>query len=168
MGRSNVGNLVGNLVPKTASCRLLGGKWSPNSAVLGFWGEILIPKTVPCWAFGGESGPQTVSFLQTCMSEASSTRRLLFCLFETETNCNCLKLKLKLSDSLSSPSLHGFLLQTSPRTKYTPLKHSNFPNVTHSLVPVDTTAQKSKKQSSKEKGELTFPFSSVIFNFFVS
>jgi hypothetical protein len=178
-----VGNLVGNLVPKTASCGLLGGKWSPkrcrvgllggninpqNGAVLGFWGESGPQNGAGVLGFWGESGPQTASFLQTCMSEASSTRRPLFCLFETETNCNCLKLKLKLSDSLSSPSLHGFLLQTFPRTKYTPIKHSNFPNVTHSLAPVDTTAQGSKKQSSKEKGELTFPFSSVIFNFFVS
>jgi hypothetical protein len=93
---------VGKLVPKTASCGLLGGnKNCQNGAVLGFWGEIKIHKTVPCWAFGGkwspkrcrvghlgengpqngavlgfwgESGPQTASFLRACMSEASSTR----------------------------------------------------------------------------------------------
>ena len=34
-------------------------------------------------------------------------------------------------------------------------------NVTHSLAPVDTIAQGTKKKSSKEKGEFTFPFSFV-------
>ena len=153
MGQSNVGNLVGNLVPKTASCGLLGGKWSPKRCRVGLLGGKWSPNDVVF------TNLHVRSFLNTTPS---------FYLFEIETNCNCLKLKLKLSDGLSSPSLHGFLLQTSPRIKYTSLKHSNFPNVTHSLAPVDTTAQGSKKQSSKEKGELTFPFSSVIFNFFVS
>jgi hypothetical protein len=96
-----VGNLVGNLVSKTASCGLLGGKWSSkrcrvgllgkvvpkrcrvgllggninpqNIAVLGFWGESG-SKNGAVFGFWGESGPQTESFLQTCMSEASSTR----------------------------------------------------------------------------------------------
>jgi hypothetical protein len=104
MGRSNVGNLVGNLVPKTASCGLLirkvvpkrcrvgllGGNINPQNGVrvpkmgrLGFWGESG-PQNGAVLGFWGESGPQTASFLQTCMSEASSTRRPLFCLFETE------------------------------------------------------------------------------------
>ena len=114
--------------------------------MLGIWGETL-----------DQNG---VVYGYACQTEASSTRCPLFSLFKIE-----IETKMNLLNSRFSPFLHGFLLQTSPRTKSTPLKHSNFLNVTHSLAPVDTTAQGSKKQSSKEKGELTFPFSFVIFNF---
>jgi hypothetical protein len=125
------------------------------------WSNVgnLVPKTASCWAFREETLEQNgVVYKHACQTKASSTRRPLLSLFETET-------ETLLLNNLSSPSLHGFLLQTSPRTKSTPLKHSNFSNVTHSLVPIDTTAQGTKKQSLKEKSEFTFPFSSVIFNF---
>ena len=131
--------------PKRRRIGLLGGKWSPKRCCAGL--------------LGGKWSPKTASFLQTCMSNWSFLNTTPSLLSLRNWNWN------SLSDSLSSPSLHGFLLQTSPRTKSTPLKHSNFPNVTHSLALVDTTAQGTKKQSSKEKGDFTFPFSSVIFNF---
>ena len=147
------------MVSKTVSCWAFGGKVVPKTASCLALGGKVVPKTTSCWAFGGETLEQNgVIYKHACQTEASSTRRLLFSLFETETETNLL-------NSLSSPSLYGFLLQTSPKTKSTSLKHSNFPNVTHSLAPVDTTAQGTKKQSSKEKGEFTFPFSFVIFNF---
>ena len=156
--------------------------WSPKRRRVGFWGESS-PQNSVVLGFGGESGPQNgvmlgiwgesgpqngfllgiwgetldqndVVYGYACQTEASSTRRPLFSFFETETN---------LLNSRSSLSLHGFLLQTSPRT----LKHSsqtlNHPQRGHSLAPVDTTAEGTKKQSSKEKGEFTFPFSSVFF-----
>ena len=137
----------GKVVPKTASCVGFWGESGPqNGIVLGIWGETL-----------DQNG---VVYGYACQTEASSTRRPLFSLFKTET-----EIEMNLLNSRSSPSLHGFLLQTSPRTKSIPLKHSNFLNVTHSLAPVDTTTQGTKKQSSKEKSEFTFPFSSVNFYF---
>ena len=163
-----MGNLVGKLVLKTASCGLLGGNInSQNGSMLGFWGKV-VPKTVLCWAFGGKVVPKRRRFFKPAcqkLPQHDALSSVSSKLKQNKQKCNCLKLKLKLFDSLSSPSLH---VQTFPRTKYTLIKHSNFPSVTHSLASVDTTAQGSKKQSSKEKGELTFPFSSVIFNFFVS
>ena len=38
--------------------------------------------------------------------------------------------------------------------------------MTHSLAPVGTTTEGTKKPPTKEEGVFTFPFSSVIFNVF--
>ena len=63
MGRSNVGNLVGNLVPKTALCGLLGGKVVPKMASCWAFGGKVVSKTASCWPFGGKLLIRTVSFM---------------------------------------------------------------------------------------------------------
>ena len=163
MGWSNVGNLVGNMVPKTASCGLLGGKWSPKRRRVGFLGGKWSLKRHRVGHLGGNS------WSERRRTEASSTRLSLFSLFKTETET-----ETNLLNSHSSPTLHGFLLQTSPRTlKHSSqtLKHSSqtlkHPQRGHSFAPVDTTAEGTKKQSSKEKDEFTFPFSSVFLFYFI-
>ena len=146
----------GKVVPKTASCVGFWGESGPqNGIVLGIWGETL--------------DQNDVVYGYACQTEASSTRCPLFSLFETE-----IETETNLLNSRSSHSLHGFLLQTSPRTlKHSSqtLKHSSqtlkHPQRGHSFAPVDTTAEGTKKQSSKEKDEFTFPFSSVFLFYFI-
>jgi ABC-type Na+ efflux pump permease subunit len=126
--------------------------------VLGFWGESGPQNSIVLGIWEETLDQNGVVYGYTCQTEASSTRLSLFSLFETET-----EIETNLLNTRSSPSLHGFLLQTSPRT----LKHSSqtlkHPQRGHSLAPVDTTTEGTKKQSSKEKGEFIFPFSSVFF-----
>ena len=120
---------------------------------------------VSCWAFGGKVVPKTPSFLQTCMlNQASSTRHPLFSLFQTESETGtetepCYLTVFPLPVWMVSFCKHP--KEQSPLLSNTQTEA----NVTRSLAPVDTTAQATKKQSSKEKCEFTFPFSSVIFNF---
>ena len=116
-----------------------------------------------CWAFGGESGPQMWSFLQTYMSETSSTRCPLFSLFETETFLKTETLYLTVFPlPLYTVSFCKHHQEQSPLLSNTQTED----NVTHSLAPVDTTTQGTKKPPTKEKGEFTFPFAFVIFNVF--
>jgi hypothetical protein len=132
-----------------------------NSVVLGFWGENGPQNGIVLGIWRETLDQNGVVYGYACYTEASSTLRPLFSLFEIETEMNLL-------NSLSSPFLHSFLLQTSPRTlKHSSqtLKHSSqtlkHPQRGHSLASVDTTAEGTKKQSLKEKGEFTFPFSLV-------
>ena len=171
MGRSKRFSEVGNLNPKQRRVGLLGGKWSSKRRRVGLLGGKWSPKRHHVGHLGGNFWTERRR-LQTCMSnsiEASSTRLSLFSLFESETP----------QPNWNSPSKHSFLSlssrlpfqspprssQTPPTTKSTLLKHSNFPNVTLFLAHIDTTTQETKKQPSKDKGQFTFPFSFVIFNF---
>ena len=147
--------------PKRYHVGLLGGNINPqNGAVLGFWGESGPQNGIVLGIWGETLDQNGVVYGYACQTEASSTQRPLISLFELETET---KTKTNLLNSCSSPSLHGFLLQTSPRT----LKHSSqtlkHSQRGHSFALVDTTAEGTKKQSSKEKVEFTFPFSSVFF-----
>ena len=161
MGQSNVGNLVGNLIPKTASCWAFGRKVVPKTALCWAFEGKVVPKTPSCWAFGGKVVPKTPSFLQTCMlNQASSTRHPLFSLFQTESETGtetepCYLTVFPLPVWMVSFCKHP--KEQSPLLSNTQTEA----NVTHSLAPVDTTAQATKKQSSKEKCEFTFPFSFV-------
>ena len=157
MGRSNERNLV----PKTASCWVFRRKVVPKTVSCWAFGEKVVPKTALCWTFGGKVVPKTASFLQTCMSNwISSTRCPLFSVFETETETETLYLTV-FPLPLFTVSFCKHPQEQTPLLSNTQTEA----NVTHSLAPVDTTAQGIKKQSSKKKGEFTFSFSSAIFNF---
>ena len=144
--------------------------WSPKRHRVGLLGGKVILKTALCWAFGGKLLNRTTSFTNMHVKLHWSFLNTTFSL---------LSLRCQFFPNWNSPSKHSFLslssrfpfqspphsFQTSPTAKSTPLKHANFPNVTHFLAPVDTTTQGTKKEPSKDKCEFTFPFSSVIFNF---
>ena len=146
-----------------------------------YWafGGKVVPKTVPCWAFGGKVVPKTTSSWAFVWGKWSpngvvftnlhvrsflnTTPSLLFL-----GNWNCLKLKLKLSIWQSFLSLSSRFPFANIPKKQSPLLSNTQTeaNVTHSLAPVDTTTQGTKKPPTKEKGEFTFRFSSVNFNVF--
>jgi hypothetical protein len=50
------------LISKTASCGLLGIKWSPKRCRVGLLGGKWFPKRRRLGLLFGESGPQTTSF----------------------------------------------------------------------------------------------------------
>ena len=162
------------MVPKTVSCWAFGRKVVPKRRCVGLLGWNFLPKTTSCWLFGRKLFTKTALF-RPCMNysiealRTSWTRLSLFSLFSVSFFQTATLLLITLS-SLSLSSRFPFQnpprsSQTSPTTKSTLLKHSNFPNVTHFFAPVDKTTRETKKQPSKDKGQFTFPFSSVIFNF---
>ena len=93
-----------------------------NGVVLGFWEESGPQNGIVLGIWGETLDQNGVVYGYACQTEASSTRRPLFSLFETETS----KTETNLLNSRSSPSLHGFLLQTSPRTLKLP-QRDTFP-----------------------------------------
>ena len=134
-----------------------------------------------CWAYGGESGPQNGVVLGFCLGKVIPKQRRFYkpacqklpqhdalSSVSSKLNCNCLKLKPKLSIWQSFLSLSSRFPFANIPKKQSPLLSNTQTkaNVTHSLAPIDTTAQRTKKPASKEKCEFTFPFSSVVFNFF--
>ena len=125
----------------------MGGKWSQKQHRVGL--------------LGGKWSPKRRRFYKhACQTEASSTQCPLFSLFETKTETETLYLTV-FPLPLFTVSFCKHPQEQSPLLSNTQTEAT----VTHSLAPVDTTAQGIKKQSSKKKGEFTFPFSSVIFNF---
>ena len=128
-----------------------------NGVVLGLWGESG-PQNAIVLGFWGESGPQNaVVFILACLNQTSSTQRpSLSSKLKTEP-CYLTVFPLP----LWTVSFYKHPQEQTPVLSNTQTEA----NVTPSLAPVDRTAQGTKKPPTKEKGEFTFPFSSVILNF---
>ena len=122
MGQSNVFPRWETWSPKRCRVGLLGGKWFLKRRRVGLLGGNFFTKTASCWPFGGKLFTKTASF-RLCMNysiealRTSWTRLSLFSLFDV----SFFQTETLLLNTLSSPSLHGFLFKV-------PTFLSNIPN----------------------------------------